>query len=477
MKIPPSPNFLFNLNSQQNEIAVNLYKTVASLPLICPHTHVEASIFTDPDFSFGSPVDIFIIPDHYIFRMLYSQGIPYESMGVRPLLPGEPVVEKDHRKIWQIFAENFYLFRGTPTSGWLNYALGNVFGVKKPINGANAQEIYDQISDRLAQPEFRPRALFERFNIEVLSTTNAAEDPLEAHKILQNSGWKGRIIPTFRPDGVTNLESKNWRDNISALGRISGIDIDNFTSFLEALENRRAFFKSMGATTTDHAVVEPTTGWISPNEVEAIFQRALHNKLLPEDTPRFTAHMLMEMARMSCEDGMVMQLHAGALRNYNPHIYKRYGTDVGVDIPVKVEFTRNLKPLLTEFGNDTRLTLILFSLDETVYSRELAPLAGHYPGLRLGPPWWFYDSPNGTQRFLEQVVETAGIYNTVGFNDDTRAFPSIPARHDVWRRACCRWLAGLVGQEMIELDEAAEMAYDLSYRLPLDAYKLRKNHD
>jgi glucuronate isomerase len=454
MKIPPSPNFLFNLETGQQETAITLYESVASLPIVCPHTHVEARLFADREFSFGSPVDIFIIPDHYIFRMLYSQGIPYESMGVRPLSADDILVKKDHRKIWQCFANHYYLFRGTPTSGWLNYAFGKVFGVDEPLNSATAQTIYDQISDKLAQPEFRPRALFERFNIEVLSTTNAAEDTLESHIALRKSGWNGRIIPTFRPDGATNLENKNWQENIKALSQASGINIADYKSYIHALENRRTFFRQMGATTTDHAVVTPATQRLSPSECAAIFQRALHGNLQADDADLFTAHMLMEMARMSCEDGMVMQLHAGALRNYNPQIYNRFGTDVGVDIPVTVEFTRNLQPLLTEFGNDSRLTLILFSLDETVYSRELAPLAGHYPALRLGPAWWFYDSPNGMQRYLEQIVETAGIYNTVGFNDDTRAFPSIPARHDVWRRVSCRWLASLVGQSIIEFDEA-----------------------
>jgi glucuronate isomerase len=474
MKIPPSPDYLFNAGTPQQKIAAGLYESVAALPLICPHTHVDANLLANPSFSFGSPVDIFILPDHYIFRMLYSQGIPYETIGLLPRTPGDILPEGDHRKIWQCFAENFFLFRGTPSSGWLTYALGNVFGVEQPLNGANAQMIFDQISEQLAKPEYRPRALFKRFNIEVLCTTNAAEDPLEAHTTLRNSGWDGRIVPTFRPDGVTNLENQTWRSSIAALSQISGIDICDFGSFLRALENRRAFFKQMGATATDHGVVQPTTRRLSPLESEAIFQRALHGNLQPQDADQFTAHMLMEMARMSCEDGLVMQLHAGSLRNYNPLVYQRFGPDVGGDIPVSVEFTRNLQPLLAEFGNDSRLRLIVFTLDETVYGRELAPLAGHFPALRLGPPWWFHDSPNGMQRFLEQVVETAGIYNTVGFNDDTRAFPSIPARHDVWRRACCRWLAGLVGQAIIELDEAAEMAYDLAYRLPLEAYKFEE---
>jgi glucuronate isomerase len=417
-------------------------------------------------------VDVFILPDHYIYRMLYSQGIPLESLGLRPSVESGVPVEQDHRKIWQRFAEQFYLFRTTPTGGWLNYAFREIFGVEQKLNGQTAQAVYDQIEARLRSPEFQPRALFQRVNIEVLATTDAAEDPLEAHQAIRASGWQGRIIPTFRPDGVVNLSSAGWRQRIDALSQVSGIAVDGYTAFIRALENRREYFQSLGATATDHAVLQPLTLRLTTQEAESIFQRALRGDLQPGDAERFTAHMLIELARMSAEDGLVMQIHAGSLRNYNPVIYERFGPDSGADIPVQVEFTRNLHALLSAFGNHPRLTIILFTLDETNYSRELAPLAGHFPVLRLGPPWWFHDSPNGMRRFLDQVVETAGIYNTAGFNDDTRAFPSIPARHDVWRRVCCSWLAGQVAQAVIDFDEAAEMAHDLAYRLPLQVYRL-----
>lgn len=478
MKIPPAHDRLFSSDPRQKEIAAKLYDQVAGLPLICPHTHVDPKLFVHPETTLGSPVDVFIIPDHYVYRMLYSQGIPLEALGIPHLYEnGKTSVEQDHSKIWQCFAENFYLFRGTPTGGWLTHALGEVFAVKKELNGENAQEIYDQVAAQLGLPEFHPRALYERFHIEVLCSTDAAEDALEAHQALRASGWGGRILPTFRPDKVTNLQNEGWPAHMAALSKVSDIDIHNFATFIQALESRREFFKQMGAVATDHAVEQPKAARLSPAEVEAIFQRALHGTLRPGDAGLFTAHMLMEMARMSVEDGLVMQLHAGSLRNYNPIIYERFGPDTGADIPVAIEFTRNLHSLLAEFGNDPRLMLILFSLDESVYSRELAPLAGHFPAVRLGPPWWFHDSPNGIRRFLDQVVETAGIYNTVGFNDDTRALPSIPARHDVWRRACCRWLAELVAQKILELDEAAEMAVDLAYRLAVKAYKLKQNSD
>jgi len=470
LKIYLPEDRLFGPDPQQKETARHLYGLVAGLPLICPHTHVDPRIFADPHYSFGSPVDLLVIPDHYVFRLLYSQGIPLERLGV-PRTDGAPV-ESDHRRIWQIFAENFYLFRGTPTGLWLTHELHSVFGIEQRLDGETAQEIYDQIAAKLKAPDFRPRALFERFNIEVLATTDAATDPLQQHQIIRASGWKGRIIPTFRPDRVMNLDDPEWQHNIQALSAVSGIAITSYAAFLQALEERRAYFKGMGATATDHATLTAYTEALSPREAEKIFQRALRGQASTEDAQRFTGHMLMEMARMSIEDGLVMQLHVGAFRNHNPLIFAHFGPDKGGDIPIQGEFTRNLRPLLARYGNDARLTLILFTLDETTYARELAPLAGHYPAVKLGPPWWFHDSVNGMERYFHQVMETAGLYNTVGFNDDTRAFLSIPARHDLWRRVACNWLASLVVRGIVPLDEAEEMAIDLAYRLAKKAYKL-----
>jgi len=463
-------NRYFDPEPQPTEIAQRLYTQVANLPLICPHGHVDPRLFAETDYSFGTPTDLFILPDHYVFRMLYSQGVPLEYLGL-PRRDGHPT-ESDHRKIWQTFAENFYLFRGTPTSLWLTHELHDIFSIEEKLTAASAQRLYDQITAQLATPEFRPRPLFERFNIEVLCTTDAATDTLEHHQAIRDSGWKGRIIPCFRPDAVINLETPSWRKNIEALSAISGIEVNSFRTFIQALENRRAFFKQMGATATDHAAVTPYTTKLSEGEVETIFQRALRGEITAEDAARFTGHMLMEMARMSLEDGLVMQLHVGSLRNHNALIFEGFGADKGADIPVPTEFTRNLQALLNQYGNDSRLTLILFTLDETTYARELAPLAGHYPAVRLGPPWWFFDSLNGMARYFDQVMETAGLYNTVGFNDDTRAFCSIPARHDLWRRAGANWIASLVVRGIVDEGDADEMIYDLAYRLAKKAYKL-----
>ena len=460
----------FDPTPKQKEIAKHLYSRVATLPLVCPHGHVDPRLFADPDYSFGSPTDLLLIPDHYIFRMLYSQGIPLEKLGVPRR--DEGAVEPDHRAIWQLFAENFYLFRGAPTGMWLRDELYTVFGVEEKLTGESAQDIYDQIAAKLASPDFNPRKLYEQFNIEVLCTTDAATDPLEHHQAIRNSGWGGRILPTFRPDAVVNMDMPGWRDNINALSKISRIDVTNYQRYIQAIENRRAFFKTMGAAATDHAALTAYTEDLSPQEAEAIFQRALKGVASAEDANRFTGHMLMENARMSIEDGLAMQLHVGSYRNHNPLIFERFGLDKGADIPLQSEFTRNLHPLLNKYGNDPRLNLILFTLDETTYSRELAPLAGHYPALKLGPPWWFFDSLEGMKRYYTRVMETAGLHNTAGFNDDTRAYPSIPARHDLWRRASANWIAGLAAQGIVDMEDAEEMIIDMAYRLAKKAYRL-----
>ncbi len=464
----PADRF-FDPNPAQRRIAHELYESVADLPLICPHGHVEPRLLADERATFGTPADLLIIPDHYVFRMLYSQGIPLEALGV-PRLDGGPV-EQDPRRIWQLFADHYPLFRGTPTGVWLAQELHEVFGIEEKLSGETAQMVYDQLETKLAMPEFAPRALFERFHIEVLCTTDAATDTLPYHQAIRDSDWAGDVRPTFRPDAVVNLLTPTWRESIDLLGKVSSIPVDSYSCFLQALEERRAFFRSMGATATDHAVETAYTLELSPLEAESIFQRALRGEATSDDARRFAAHMLTEFARMSIEDGLVMQLHVGSVRNHNTFVFERFGPDKGGDIPAQSEFTHNLRPLLNKVGNDPRLTLILFTLDETTYSRELAPLAGHYPAVKLGPPWWFHDSLGGMRRYFDQLVETTGLYNTVGFNDDTRAFPSIPTRHDVWRRAVSNWLAGLVVRGVVDLDDAREMAVEACYGLAKRTYK------
>jgi glucuronate isomerase len=463
------PDRFFSPVPAVRDLARGLYARVAERPLVCPHGHVDPRILAE-DTPFPDPASLIVIPDHYVVRMLYSQGVPMEALGV-PRRDGG-TAEQDPRRIWQTFADHFHLFRGTPSGVWLTQELEQVFGVAERLDGASAMRVYDRIAGQLATPAFRPRALFETFRIEVLCTTDAAGDSLEWHRRLRASGWRGDVRPTFRPDLAIALTHPGWRAEIDRISDLSGVDVRSYATYIQALEERRAFFKSLGASATDHAVVTPWTERLAESEAATIFDRAREGRASDDDERRFTAHMLMEMARMSTEDGLVMQLHPGSARNHNALVYERFGPDRGADIPVATEFTRNLHALLNAYGNDPRFRMILFTLDETTYARELAPLAGHYPALRLGPPWWFHDSIEGMLRFRQQVTETAGFYNTAGFNDDTRAFPSIPARHDVARRVDAQFLADLVARHVLQLDEAESLVDDLAGPLARRTYRL-----
>jgi glucuronate isomerase len=459
----------FDSDPAIRKIARELYHGVKDLPIVSPHGHVDPKLFAENK-PFPDPTELILIPDHYVFRMLYSQGISMESLGI-PTIDGS-LVETDHRKIWQIFGEHYYLFAGTPTGVWLSHEFSTVFGIQEKMNGENALKIYDQIQEKLQSPEFLPRALFDRFNIEVLTTTDGAADSLENHQKIKSSGWNGNVVPCFRPDAAVNLTAKGWKQNIEALEDASGIEINSFKNYIKALEQRREFFESMGAVSTDQGVTSPYTHELSASEAEDVFQRALKGKATEEDSAQFVAHMLMEMARMSIEDGLVMQIHPGSFRNHNQLIFQKFGPDKGCDIPVQTEYTKNLHELLNKYGNDPGLSLIVFTLDETTYSRELAPLAGHYPAMKLGPAWWFHDSIEGMTRYRQMVTETAGIYNTVGFNDDTRAFPSIPARHNLSRRIDSNFLAGLVARHVIDFEDARKMSRAMAYDLVKKGYKL-----
>lgn len=452
--------------------AVEIYERIQNLPIVSPHGHVDPNLFLDGGPGFGTPTEMLIIPDHYVFRLFYSQGLRLEDFGI-PLRPGvSGKVETDHRKIWQRFSENFHLLRGTASYNWLGYEFKYVFGIDEIPDKDNADRLYDELVEKLASPEFQPRALFDNLNIEVICTTDGASDTLEAHDKIRKTGWENKVRPTLRPDSVTQIRSENFRSELAKLSKASGIDIRTFGDYLAALRNRRAFFKTMGAVSTDHGVYATDTDRLSQKDLDKIFRRALDGTATRSDEKDFIGHMLLEFAAMSCEDGFVMQLHPGVLRNHNEYIYNRFGADKGCDIPVQTEFTKHLRPLLNEFGNNPNFTIVLFTLDEYVYSRELGPLAGHYPAIRLGPPWWFNDSWNGMNRFYDSVVETAGLYNMSGFIDDTRAFPSIPARHDVFRRVVANWLAKMVTRSFFDMDDAHELAKMLTYDQPKAVYHL-----
>ncbi len=463
------PDRLFPADPATRGIARELYRTVADLPIVSPHGHTDPQWFAD-DEPFPDPARLFIVPDHYVHRMLYSQGIAPETVGVPRLDGGE--VERDPRRIWRRFAENFHLFRGTPSWLWLNHAFTEVLGFRERLSAANADKAYDHIAACLEKPEFRPRALFERFNIETLTTTESPLDELKSHRKIKASGWKGRVLTAFRPDPVVDPAFPGFTENLLALGRLTDCDVSTYSGYLDALRRRRAYFKSVGCTSTDHGHPSARTANLSQAEAAALYARVIGPAADGEDAELFRAQMLTEMAAMSVEDGLVMQIHPGSFRDHNPWLYKTFGKDKGADIPTATDYVHALKPLLDRFGNNKDLTLILFTLDETAYSRELAPLAGHYPALKLGPAWWFFDSPEGMMRYREAVTETAGFYNTVGFNDDTRAFLSIPARHDMARRVDCAYLARLVAEHRLELDDAHEVAQDLAYRLAKAAYKI-----
>ncbi len=456
---------LFPSEPSARKIARSLYGGIRDLPIVSPHGHTQAAWFAENK-PFPDPATLLVQPDHYVFRMLYSQGISLDDLGI-----GQPVV-KDPRRVWRIFASHYDLFRGTPTRMWLDYAFQKLFGMTERLSEKTADLCYDTIAEKLQSPEFLPRALYEQFRIEVLSTTESPLDPLTAHQAIRDSGWKARIVPAFRPDSVVDPEFAGFTKSIAQLGEQNGEDTSTWQGYLNALKKARARFKTLGCTSTDHGHPTAQTADLPQAEAAALFGKAFAGKADAFDQELFRAQMLTEMARMSLEDGLVMQIHPGSVRNHNKFVYEHYGRDMGADIPSATDYVHALRPLLDRFGNEKNLTIILFTLDETSYSRELAPLAGHYPCLRLGPPWWFYDSPEGMMRFREQVTETAGFYNTVGFNDDTRAFLSIPARHDVARRVDCAFLARLVAEHRLDEDEAHELARELTVGLVKKAYRL-----
>ena len=455
---------LFPSDPDVRGIARRLHANVAGLPILSPHGHTDPEWFAT-DAPFGNAYEFLLKPDHYVFRMLYSQGVPLEALGV-----GEHNV--DPRAAWALLAERYHLFRGTPSRLWLDWVFAEGFGLDVQLEAATANHYYDVIGEKLTTDAYRPRALFEQFNIEVIATTESPIDDLRHHRAIRESGWSGKVITAYRPDPVIDPEFEGFRDNLKTLSALTGEDCFQWTGYLAAHRKRRLFFASMGATSTDHGHPTALTADLSRADAEALFKRATAGAPSRENAELFRAQMLTEMAGMSLEDGLVMQIHPGSFRNHNAALFAKFGRDKGADIPMATDYVRALRPLLNKYGNEAALTIILFTLDETSYARELAPLAGHYPALKLGPAWWFHDSPEGMRRFRINMTETAGFYNTVGFNDDTRAFMSIPARHDVARRIDCGILAGLVAEHRIEEWEAAELAADLTYNLAKAAYKL-----
>lgn len=453
----------------QRAVAREIYDQVKDLPLISMHGHVEAAVFAQ-DQRFADPAQLLIVPDHYVCRMLYSQAFTPAQMGV-PRMDGG-ATETDSRTIWRHFAKNWKLFRGTPSRYWLEHEFVTVFDIDQAPSEQNADQLYDQIQSVIDEPDFRAQALLDRFDIELISTTDPAQSDLANQRSLREQGLGDRVVPTFRPDSVVYLDRDDFATSLQALGEVSGQDVNSYAGYIEALRLRRQAFIEMGAKATDHGHFSASTQPLDESVAAAIFQRRISGEQVTEqEVHAFAGHMLFQMASMSREDGLVMQIHPGVLRDHHGATYRAHGQDKGYDIPVAAEYTNNLRPLLDAFGTDPNFHCIVFTIDEDVYTRELAPMAGAYSSVRLGAPWWFIDSPEGMLRFFEGATETAGFYNMSGFVDDTRAYCSIPARHDLYRRISANYLSRLVVEHRLGLDEAAETAIDLAYNLPKLAYR------
>ncbi len=444
-------------------IARRLYQQISDAPIISPHGHVPAQLLVD-DEGFKDPASLFVSPDHYITRQLHALGVPLQALDTRR--------GADPREVWRILAGRTHAFAGTASSYWLRDELASVLGIEQELTTANADELFDALSTRLREPEYRPRALFERFDISVLATTDDPLDPLDAHRALrEDPSFAGRVVPTFRPDGYIDPAAPSFRDNVERLLAVTSCPA-TFTGYLTALRERREHFIRHGAVSVDVGVTDPTTLDLDAAEAGQLFQQLLADSATPAERAAFRAHLLLQLGAMSVEDGLVLTVHAGVYRNHSTLTYERFGPDTGHDIPVRTSFTRELKPLLDRFGLEPGFHLVLFTVDETTYSRELAPLAGFYPSVYVGAPWWFLDAPDAILRWRAAITETAGFYRTSGFVDDTRAFLSIPVRHDVARRIDAAFLSRYVQQGRMSLATAERIAADLVDTIPRAAFKL-----
>jgi glucuronate isomerase len=464
------PDRLLPVDPGVRALARQFYESTRSLPIVSPHGHVDANVLAH-DISFGNAADLLITPDHYVTRLLHAHGVPFTGLGHPDRVSGTPTVSG--REVWRSFCENWKVFRGTPSRLWLEAELVDVFGLDLAPDASTADELYDAITERLALPEFKPRALFDRFNIEVLATTDEPADDLAAHRLLaQDPDFHGRVLPTFRPDRYLDPSSPTWTEALERLAASTGRDTGTYPGYLAALEERRAYFKAHGATATDSGHPDAACRHLSVEEASTMYASLVSGTGGPAAVAAFRGHMLFEMARMSSEDGLVMQLHPGVVRNYDKAAFASFGADTGHDIPTTAEFTHSLRPILEEFGNSSTFRIVVFTVDETVFSRELAPLAGYFPAMYVGAPWWFIDTPDAIGRFRAAVTDTAGFYKTSGFIDDTRAFCSIPARHDMSRRLDAAYLARLVAEGRLSEDEGADTAVDLVHSLPRQVFRL-----
>ena len=374
---------------------------------------------------------------------------------------------------WRQLAEHWHEFAGTASGYWLEDTFANVFGIGEELTPESADRIYDALEARLGEAAFSPRALFDKFRIDVLATTDDPLDDLDDHAALRaDPGFTGRVVPTFRPDRYLDPEAPGFGDSVQALVESTGSTALSFDAYLEALESRRHHFIEHGAVSADHGIADLVTVDLGRETAATFFTRALRGDLDAAEARLFRGHMLLEMGRMSARDGLVMTIHPGVRRNHSTQTFERYGADTGHDIPLATRFTDEIRPLLEEVGLQPGMHIVLFAVDETTYSREIAPLAGFYPSVFVGAPWWFLDAPDAGMRFREAVTETAGFYRGSGFIDDTRAFLSIPARHDMSRRLDAAFLARLIVEGRVRQGAAHRIIHDITDTLPRRVFKL-----
>jgi glucuronate isomerase len=458
--LPPEPGV--------RSIARRLYAAVRDLPILSAHSHVDPRLLVDNE-PFADPASLFVTPDHYVTRLLHTSGLPLDALGVGR----GPLPEAEARQVWRLLCVHWDVFRGTPARYWLESELAEIFDISLRPSVQTADAIYDQVAERLAKDDYRPRALYDQFRIQVLATTDDPADDLSAHAALAaDPTFSGRVIPTFRPDRYLEPAQPGWREAILCLGEAADSDTRHYPGLVRALEERRRHFITHGAVSADHSHIDVRTDPLEPAEADRIYRAALASEATEAESAALRRHLLLEMARMSCDDGLVMTLHPGVRRGHHGPTTAAFGPDTGNDIPIRAEFTDALRPLLERYGTHPNFHLVVFTVDETAFSRELAPLAGFYPSLYVGVPWWFLDAPEAIRRFRAAVTETAGFSRTSGFVDDTRAFCSIPARHDMSRRIDAGWLARLVAEHRLDEDEATDTALDLVTGRPREVFKL-----
>ena len=468
MRLALHPDRLLPADPGARAVARRLYDEVRALPIISPHGHVDAHLLVD-DEAFRDPASLFVTPDHYVTRLLHANGVPLAELGVG----AGPLSEPAARTAWRHLCSHWPDFRGTPVRTWLECELVEIFGIDVRPCAATADEIYDLVAARLADDAYRPRALFERFGIDVLATTDDPCDDLAAHaRLAADPSWSHRVIPTFRPDRYLEPGRADWPALVTRLGEVAGCDPGTYAGWVAAMESRRDHFRSHGAVSADHSHTDVGTDPLTTAEAARIYRAARSGPVPAGEATALRRHMLLEMARMSADDGLTMTLHPGVRRNHHPPTFAAFGPDTGHDLPLRADFTDPLRPLLERFGTHPGFTLVLFTLDETAFSRELAPLAGFYPSVYVGAPWWFLDAPEAVGRFRAAVTETAGFAKTSGFIDDTRAFCSIPARHDMSRRLDAGFLAHLVVEHRLDEDEARDTAVDLVVGRPTVVFGL-----